>query len=268
MPYIDGFVIPVPKANKEKFIAHANSADSVFMELGANRIIECWADDVPDGETTDFRRAVKATDDETVVFSWIEWPDKATRDAAMAKMPELMKTDDRLNQDINPMPLDGKRLIYGGFAPIIDLNPPPKAGVQPYLFFRGRCEEAINHYKDKLGAEVLMMMRFADSPESPETMKTPADWSDKIMHASLRINGANIMMSDGMKTGPLDLECMSLTLSVGSEAEADKLFDGLAGEGSVEMPLGETFFSPRFGSVKDKFGVSWMIIVETEQQNS
>ena len=82
MPFIDGFVIAVPKANKEKFIKHANEGDSVFMELGAVRILECWEEDVPDGQVTDFRRAVQATADEAVVFSWIEGPDKATRDGA------------------------------------------------------------------------------------------------------------------------------------------------------------------------------------------
>ena len=85
MSYIDGFVIAVPTANKQKFIDHANKGDTVFIELGATRILECWGDDVPDGKLTDFRRAVQAKDDETVVFSWIEWPDKATRDAAMAR---------------------------------------------------------------------------------------------------------------------------------------------------------------------------------------
>lgn len=122
MPYVDGFVIAVPKANKEKFIEHARKGDSVFMDLGASRVFECWGDDVPDGKVTDFKRAVQATGDETVVFSWIEWPDKATRDAGMGKMGELMKNDPRMNPETNPMPFDGKRLIYGGFAPIVTLE--------------------------------------------------------------------------------------------------------------------------------------------------
>ena len=121
MSYIDGFVIPVPTPNKQEFIDHAKKADSLFKELGATRILECWGNDVPDGKLTDFRKAVQAKEDETVVFSWIEWPDKATRDAAMARMDELMKTDDRLNPEKNPMPFDGKRLIYGGFAPVVEL---------------------------------------------------------------------------------------------------------------------------------------------------
>lgn len=122
MAYIDGFVIAVPTANKDKFIKHAHEADNIFIEQGATRILECWGDDVPDGKLTDFRRAVQATDDETVVFSWIEWPDKATRDRAMGKMEELMQTDPRMNPETNPMPFDGKRMIYGGFAPVVQLG--------------------------------------------------------------------------------------------------------------------------------------------------
>ena len=122
MAYIDGFVIAVPTANKQAFIDHARNADTVFTELGATRVLECWGDDVPLGKQTDFRRAVQAKDDETVVFSWIEWPDKATRDSAHARMADLMKTDDRMNPEKNPMPFDGMRMIYGGFAPVVALD--------------------------------------------------------------------------------------------------------------------------------------------------
>lgn len=122
MSYIDGFVIAVPTARKDEFIAHCRLGDSVFMELGATRIYECWGDDVPDGKQTDFRRAVQAVAEETVVFSWIEWPDKATRDTAMGQLDELMKTDDRFNPEKNPVPFDGKRMIYGGFAPVVTLG--------------------------------------------------------------------------------------------------------------------------------------------------
>ena len=122
MSYIDGFLIAVPTVSKQRFIDHANTADSVFMELGAIRILECWGDDVPDGKLTDFRKAVQAKEDETVVFSWIEWPDKATRDAAMGQMEALMKTDERMSQEKNPMPFDGKRLVFGGFTPVVTLK--------------------------------------------------------------------------------------------------------------------------------------------------
>lgn len=122
MAYIDGFVIAVPTGNKDAFVKHAREMDQLILEMGATRILECWGDDVPDGKVTDFRRAVQATDEETACFSWIEWPDKGTRDAAFARMEELMKTDDRFNPEKNPMPFDGKRMIYGGFAPVVVLE--------------------------------------------------------------------------------------------------------------------------------------------------
>ena len=116
MSYIDGFVIAAPTADKDKFIDHARRMDAIFIEMGALKIVEGWADDVPKGEVTDFHRAVQAKDEETVVFSWIEWPDKATRDAAMVKMRE----DPRMMAE--PMPFDGKRMIYGGFTPVVTLG--------------------------------------------------------------------------------------------------------------------------------------------------
>jgi uncharacterized protein YbaA (DUF1428 family) len=122
MSYIDGFVIAVPKANKQKFIDHAKEMDVLFLEYGATRIVECWGDDVPDGHVTDFRKAVAATGNETVAFSWIEWPDKATRDVAMAKMMDPENPDPRMDPIKNPMPFDGKRMIFGGFSPVIDLK--------------------------------------------------------------------------------------------------------------------------------------------------
>jgi len=122
MSYIDGFVLAVPKANKEKFTQHAETGDAVFMEWGATRVLECWEDDVPGGKVTDFRRAVQAKDDEAVVFSWIEWPDKATRDAAMEKMINNTQSDPRLDPEKNPMPFDGMRMIFGGFAPVVALE--------------------------------------------------------------------------------------------------------------------------------------------------
>jgi uncharacterized protein YbaA (DUF1428 family) len=118
MSYIDGFVLAVPTANKKKFLDHAGKADALFIEQGALRVLECWGDDVPVGKQTDFRRAVQARDDETVVFSVVEWPDKATRDAAVEKM----MSDPRMDPANNPMPFDGKRLIFGGFKPILELG--------------------------------------------------------------------------------------------------------------------------------------------------
>ena len=122
MSYVDGFVIAVPTANKQKFMEHAEMVDTIFTDLGATRVVECWADDVPEGEVTDFGKAVRATADESVVFSWIEWPDKATRDAAMAKMMSDDFNDERLDMDKHPMPFDGKRLVFGGFRTLVELK--------------------------------------------------------------------------------------------------------------------------------------------------
>ena len=121
MAYVDGFVIAVPAESQERFVEHAKTADPVFMELGATRILECWEDDVPDGKLTDFRRAVQATADEKIVFSWVEWPSKDVRDAAMAELTRRMesKSDPRMSPEQNPMPFDGKRMIFGGFKPVV-----------------------------------------------------------------------------------------------------------------------------------------------------
>jgi uncharacterized protein YbaA (DUF1428 family) len=114
MTYIDGFVIPVAAGDRDRYLASAKSMHSKFKEWGALRQVECWGDDVPDGKVTDFKRAVDATPGEVVVFSWIEWPSKAVRDAANRKM---MEDPEMKNMD---MPFDGKRMIFGGFAPIFD----------------------------------------------------------------------------------------------------------------------------------------------------
>lgn len=116
MSYIDGFVIAVPNDNRERFIAHTRTFDAIFLEYGAARVVECWGDDVPDGKLTDFRRAVQAKQDESVVFSWVEWPDKATRDAGMAKFMQ----DPRM-ETAGDCPFDGKRMILGGFKSVVSL---------------------------------------------------------------------------------------------------------------------------------------------------
>lgn len=125
MTYIDGFVIACPKAKKQDFIDHATRADGMFIEMGALRVIECWADDVPDGKLTDFRMAVKAEANEDVIFSWVEWPDKETRDKAYAKMMDPTNDDPRMDPEKNPVPFDGKRMIFGGFRPVYDLKAAP-----------------------------------------------------------------------------------------------------------------------------------------------
>jgi len=124
MTYLDGFVLAVPTANKDKFVAHANKGDDMFIDFGATRIVENWGADTPKGHTTDFPGAVEARDDETIVFSWVEWPDKATRDAGYAKMMAPGFEDERMDPEKNPMPFDGKRMIYGGFEPIVTHGDP------------------------------------------------------------------------------------------------------------------------------------------------
>ena len=116
MTYIDGFVAAVPTANREKFRQHAEEAAVVFKEHGALKIMECWGDDVPDGKLTSFPMAVKCQPDETVIFSWIMWPSREVRDAGMAKV----MADPRLQPDNNPMPFDGKRVIFGGFKVLVE----------------------------------------------------------------------------------------------------------------------------------------------------
>lgn len=116
MTYVDGFVAAVPTANREKFKDHAEKAAKVFVEHGALKVVECWGDDVPEGQVTSFPMAVKRKDDETVVFSWILWPSREVRKAAWDKLMQ----DPRMRPDTNPMPFDSKRLIFGGFEPIVD----------------------------------------------------------------------------------------------------------------------------------------------------
>ncbi len=115
MNYVEGFVIAVPAANKEAYRKHAAKAAPMFKEFGATRVVEAWGDDVPDGKVTDFKGAVKAKDDEVVVFGWMEYPSKAARDAATDKM----MNDPRM-KEMGDMPFDGQRMIFGGFAPIVD----------------------------------------------------------------------------------------------------------------------------------------------------
>ena len=135
--------------------------------------------------------------------------------------------------------------------------------VQPYLFFEGRCEEAVEYYKHVLGAEVMMLMRYKDSPEPCDPGKLPPGSGNKVMHASLRIGESVIMASDGLCQGKPGFQGFSLSLSVRTEAEARRLFGALEDGGQVQMPLAKTFYSPLFGMVNDRFGVGWMVIVES-----
>jgi PhnB protein len=131
--------------------------------------------------------------------------------------------------------------------------------VQSYLFFDGRCEEAIDFYKKTLGAEVGTLMRWKDCPD--KSACTPAN-ENKVMHASLKIGESRVMASDGRNTGHPEFKGFALSVNAKDEAAADRLFNSLSAGGKVMMPLGKTFFSPRFGMTTDKFGVNWMVIVE------
>ena len=132
--------------------------------------------------------------------------------------------------------------------------------VQPYLFFDGRCEEAVEFYQRALGAKVEMLLRFKDAPESGHT---PAGAENKVMHCSLRIGEATVMASDGHCHGKPSFQGFGLSLTAADVAEAERLFNTLADGGKVNQPLVETFFSPRFGMVADRFGVPWMVVVAT-----
>jgi len=133
--------------------------------------------------------------------------------------------------------------------------------VQPYLFFDGRCEEAIEFYRRALRAEVTMLMRFKDSPEPQPPGMIPPGSENKVMHASMRIGETTVNASDGECNGKPSFEGFALSLDAANEAEADKLFAALSEGGQVKLPLTKTFFSPRFGMVADRFGITWMVIV-------
>jgi len=133
--------------------------------------------------------------------------------------------------------------------------------IQPYLFFDGRCEEAVEFYRVALGAEIEMLMRFKDSPDPvPEGMIPPGS-ENKVMHASLRVGGALVMASDGNCGGQPQFQGFSLSLSVPDAAAAERMFTALARDGQIQMPLGKTFWSPCFGMIRDRFGVAWMVTV-------
>lgn len=133
-----------------------------------------------------------------------------------------------------------------------------EALIQPYLFFDGRCEEALRFYESAIGAEVITLMRFKDSPEPANCGPIPGD---KIMHASFRIGSSTLMASDGRCTNAPTFQGFALSLTVPTEQEAEQLFNTLAQGGQVQMPMARTFFSPRFGMVADRYGVSWMVLV-------
>ena len=136
-----------------------------------------------------------------------------------------------------------------------------RSPLEPYLFFGGRCEEALEFYKGALGAEIVFMMRYKEAPEAPPPGMLPPNFENKVMHATLRIGASTVMASDGHEVGA-KFEGFSLSLAFPTAAEADKAFDALRSGGKVVMPMAKTFWSPRFGMATDRFGVMWMISVE------
>lgn len=138
--------------------------------------------------------------------------------------------------------------------------------IQPYLFFNGRCEEAVEFYRKALGARVEMMMRYKESPEPPPPGMVPPGFENKIMHTSFRVGQTTVMASDGCSADKAGFEGFFLSLSVPSPADADRVFAALADGGQVRMPLAKTFWSPRFGMVADRFGIGWMVSVTLAEQ--
>ncbi len=137
--------------------------------------------------------------------------------------------------------------------------------LQPYLFFDGRCEEAIEFYRQALGAELDMLMRVKDCPEPVQACMEGPDKENKVLHASIRIGDNVVMASDGMCSGQPGFDGFALSLTAADEAEAKRTFNALADGGQVQMPLSKTFFSPLFGMVADRFGVSWMVLVASDE---
>jgi PhnB protein len=132
--------------------------------------------------------------------------------------------------------------------------------IQPYLFFEGRTQEALEFYRKTLGAQVLMMMQYKDSPDTPKGPDGTRPPGEKIMHACVQIGDSQLMASDGFCSGKPNFQGFSLSFPAQDESDAQRRFDALADGGKVQMPLGETFFAKAFGMVSDKFGVSWMVI--------
>ncbi len=139
--------------------------------------------------------------------------------------------------------------------------------VQPYLFFEGRCEEALQFYRSAIGAEIGMLMRFRESPK-PSKMPLPSGSDDKIMHADFKVGGTQLLTSDGLCSGKSRLAGTSLALEAAAAASAERLFKALVEGGDVQLPIGKTFFSPAFGAITDRFGLTWMVMAAPSDATS
>jgi predicted enzyme related to lactoylglutathione lyase/uncharacterized protein YbaA (DUF1428 family) len=246
MTYVDGFVIAVPTANKQMFIDHARTADSVFIEMGALRILECWGDTVPEGKQTDFRRAVQAQEDETVVFSWIEWPDKATHDAAMAKMRDGMMSDPRMDPAKNPMPFDGARMIYGGFTPVVTLEKTEGNAAGDYVWYELLTRDA-DAAQAFYGA--VLGWSFADSGQ--------AGMDYRILNAGPNSVGGLMAITEDMAAQgarPVWLGYVAV-----DDVDAT-VADAQARGGSVQMPAMDIPMVGRIAMLVDPHGVPFYVM--------
>ncbi len=221
MTYVDGFVAAVPAANKNAYLQHARDALPLFKEYGATRMVEAWGDDVPDGKLTDFRRAVQAEASEVVVFSWVEYPDKAARDAANEKL----MSDPRLEAIAGSMPFDGKRMIYAGFESIVEAGAGGAMGYADGFLvpvrhdrrdaYRAIAEHAAIVFQDH-GATRVVEAWGSDVPDGTitdckravqaETDETTVfSWVEWPSKAARDTGWAAVMADDRMKTPPEDM---------------------------------------------------------------
>jgi predicted 3-demethylubiquinone-9 3-methyltransferase (glyoxalase superfamily)/uncharacterized protein YbaA (DUF1428 family) len=233
MSYIDGVVAAVPNANKQAFIDHARMSAEIFKRHGALGVVETWGDDVPDGKLTSFPMAVKCGADETVIFSWIVWPSKEVRTTGMQKIIN----DPEMQPDVDPMPFDGKRMIFGGFETIFEAGQKPKT--RTCLWFDGQGEEAANFYVSLLPGSFI------------ETVSRPNPDRPALV-VEFTLAGAPYMTLNG---GPQYQHSPAASISVltKDQEETDRLWSALIADGGSE---GQCAW------LKDRYGVSWQIVPE------
>ena len=174
MTYIEGFVIAVPTANRDRFIEHARTTDEMFIEHGARRVVECWQDRVEHGHTTDFFGAVDCQDDESVAFAWIEWADKAARTKGMGAIEALMDTDPRWNMENNPIPFDGKRMIFGNFDVLVE-----EGEAMPGAYVQGFIVPVPAENKEAYRKAALAMW---DIMKDYGAVRVVEAWQDEVPH--------------------------------------------------------------------------------------
>jgi predicted 3-demethylubiquinone-9 3-methyltransferase (glyoxalase superfamily)/uncharacterized protein YbaA (DUF1428 family) len=236
-PYFDCAVIPVKDSERAAYLAHAAAFNPLFTEFGAHRVSDCWADDVPHGTHTDFFRAVQCEPGEVVALSVIEWPSKAVRDAGMAKM----RADPRMR---GPMPFDGRRMIFGGFEPLLDLAAVPSK-VSTFLWFDGQAEAAAQLY-------VSLVPRSSITRTMRSTQDTPSGTSGSVMAVDFLLDGQRYTALNGGPHYKLT-PAMSIMVRCADQAEIDRLWTALLDGGGSAL---------RCGWLTDRFGVTWQIAPE------